>query len=146
MLTPLLIKLRPFILWFTAISYVVVGVMHFTHEYIFLPMMPDFLPYHLELVWISGAFEILGGIGLVVPQTRRFAAFGILALLVAVFPANINMAINGIAIDVNVPQSDFGRWLRLPFQFVFAAQIYYVGLWRPKSSVGTEPVSEVTAA
>ena len=89
--------------------------------------------YHLELVWLSGVFEILGGIGILVPQTRRFSAWGLLALLVAVFPANINMALNGIVIDVNVPQSDLGRWLRLPFQFVFAAQIYYIGLWRPKS-------------
>ena len=129
----LLIKLRPIVLWFTALSFITVGVMHFTHEYIFLPMMPEFLPYHLELVWLSGVFEILGGLGILVPQTRRFSAWGLLALLVAVFPANINMALNGIVIDVNVPQSDIGRWLRLPFQFVFAAQIYYIGLWRPKS-------------
>ena len=93
----LLIKLRPIVLWFTALSFITVGVMHFTHEYIFLPMMPDFLPYHLELVWLSGGFEILGGLGILVPQTRRFSAWGLLALLVAVFPANINMALNGIS-------------------------------------------------
>ncbi|MEC8050274.1 MAG: hypothetical protein VX210_05720, partial [Myxococcota bacterium] len=71
----LLIKLRPIVLWFTALSFITVGVMHFTHEYIFLPMMPEFLPYHLELVWLSGVFEILGGLGILVPQTRRFSAW-----------------------------------------------------------------------
>ena len=83
-----------------------------------------------------GVFEILGGLGILVPQTRRFSAWGLLALLVAVFPANINMALNGIVIDMDVPQSDLGRWLRLPFQFVFAAQIYYIGLWRPNRGHG----------
>ena len=73
----ILIKLRPIVLWFTALSFITVGVMHFTHEYIFLPMMPEFLPYHLELVWLSGVFEILGGIGILVPQTRRFSAWGL---------------------------------------------------------------------
>ena len=53
--------------------------------------MPAYLPFHLELVYVSGVIEFLLGAALYVPKTRRYAAFGIIALLVAVFPANLNM-------------------------------------------------------
>lgn len=116
--------------WATALSFVAVGVLHFTHDHVFVLMMPPILPWHLELVWLSGVFEILGGVGLLVPRTRRFAAWGLLALLVAVFPANLHMAIAGIEIPVDgLPQSDVGRWVRLPFQAVIAAQVWFAGLW-----------------
>ena len=116
--------------WFCALNFVGIGVLHFTHLPTFLPMMPDYLPLHRELVWLSGAFEILGGVGLLVPATRRFAAWGLLALLVAVFPANLNMAMNEIYLPIEgLPQNKAALWLRLPFQLVFLAEVWFVGLW-----------------
>jgi len=84
--------------------------------------MPSCLGYQKELVLISGAFELLGAIAILFPQTRMLAGYGLIALIVAVFPANINMALH--------PQDyrtipDFLLWLRLPLQFFF---VWFV--WR----------------
>lgn len=95
-------------------------------------MMPSYLPWHAELVWISGVFEILGGVGLLIPATRRFSGWGLLALLVAVFPANLNMALNNIALPIEgMPHSQTALWVRLPFQLVLAAEVWLVALWTP---------------
>ena len=112
-----------------ALSFILVGILHFTHASIFVGIMPPYLPWHLELVWLSGVFEILGGMGLMIHQVRRFSAWGLLALLIAVFPANVHMAVNGVFIDVPLPQSQIGLWLRLPMQLVIAAQVWFVGLY-----------------
>jgi uncharacterized membrane protein len=115
-----------------ALSFISVGCLHFSHDHLFVLLMPPYLPWHHELVWLSGVFEILGGIGLMVPQTRRFSAWGLLALLIAVFPANIHMALYSVELPVEfLPQSEFGRWVRLPFQFVFAGVVWWVGLRKP---------------
>ena len=124
-------RLRPFV----ALSFILVGILHFTHASIFVGIMPPYLPWHLELVWISGVFEILGGLGLLIPPVRRFSSWGLLALLVAVFPANLHMAVNGVFIDVPIPQSQLGLWLRLPLQLVIAAQVWFVGLYQITSKV-----------
>lgn len=119
-------KLRTVVRWWLAVNFAIVGVAHFTHADLFVAIMPPYLPAHLELVWISGVFEILGAIGLLVPLSRRFAGFGLLALLVAVFPANLHMAINEVYLPVEwLPQSQLGLWLRLPFQLVFAGAIWF---------------------
>ena len=110
-----------------ALVFVGAGVSHFTTPDPFVAMMPAFLPWHLELVYLSGVFEILGGIGLVVARTQRAAAWGLLALLLAVFPANINMAVNEIYL-FDMPQNAWLLWARLPLQFVLAAAVYWVGL------------------
>lgn len=70
------------------------GVTHFTNPDFFVEIMPPYLPYHLEIVWISGGFEILGALGLILPQTRLLAGYGLIALTIAVTPANIHMAMN----------------------------------------------------
>lgn len=98
-----------------AISIMVVGTLHFAVADPFVKIMPPYLPYHLELVYISGFFEILGGVGLLIPPVSRAAAWGLVLLFVAVFPANINMAVNSIDLS-GVPDSDVFRWVRLPFQ------------------------------
>ena len=85
-------KVRQLGLGACALFFVAVGVTHFTHPAFFLKIMPPALPAHLALVYLSGAFEILGGLGLLVPRTRRFAGWGLIALLIAVFPANLYMA------------------------------------------------------
>ena len=120
-------RLKTAALIVAAISYVAVGVTHFTHTEFFLDVMPPYLPAHLELVWLSGVFEVLGGLGLLVKRTRRFASLCLIALLVAVYPANIHMAMNpGL-----YPSID--PWLlyaRLPLQFVMLGWVYWSTLTR----------------
>lgn len=67
------------------------GVAHFATPETYMKIMPPYLPYHRELVLISGAFEIALGVALMVPRTTRVAAWGLILLLVAVFPANVFM-------------------------------------------------------
>ena len=72
-----------------SILYIIIGIKHFTDPNFFLKIMPPYIPFHLELVYLSGAFEILFGFLLLVKKYRRLAAIGIALLLIAVFPANI---------------------------------------------------------
>lgn len=104
--------------WLLAVSTALVGVLHFTNPQPFLDIMPPYLPYHLELVYISGFFEIVGSIGLLVPMTQRAAAWGLIALFVAVYPANIHLAVNNPPMNGEIVPA-WIRWGRLPVQFVF---------------------------
>jgi uncharacterized membrane protein len=72
------------------------GLVHLVRPRVYLPMMPSYLPCPSELILASGVAEVAGGIGLLFPPTRRVARNGLIALLIAVFPANIQMAVNGI--------------------------------------------------
>jgi uncharacterized membrane protein len=80
-----------------AALFVASGVVHLVRPGVYLPIMPAYLPYPAVLILVSGVAEIAGGSGLLFPPTRRVARFGLIALLVAVFPANIQMAVNGFA-------------------------------------------------
>ena len=116
-------------LWLCAASYIVVGVSHFTDPGPFVSIVPPWLPAPLMLVYISGFFEIAGGVGLLVERTRRMAGWGILALLVAVYPANIHMLVNDVYME-GMPAERWMLWARMPFQFVFAAWAAWVsGIW-----------------
>ena len=92
--------------------------MHFVSPAIFMRAMPPYLPWPLELVLVSGVFEVLGGIGLLAPfpKLRAAAGFGLIALLLAVFPANINMALNPQLFKEIPP---IVLYCRLPLQLVF---------------------------
>jgi len=94
------------------------GVNHFLHPEIFLRIMPPYLPLHRELVYLSGALEVVLGLLLLVPKTSRTAAWGLIALLVAVFPANIFMATHPEQYPDMYP---FLLWLRLPLQGLLVA-------------------------
>jgi len=107
-----------------AIFMIVAGTLHWVTPDPFVKIVPSFLPYPLSLVYISGVFEILGGIGLLVPPVSQAAAWGLIALFIAVFPANINMAVNQIQMD-GIPGSDLLRWGRLPFQAVLIAWAWW---------------------
>lgn len=73
---------------------VTAGILHFVKEDFFIKLMPPYLPWHRELVYISGVFEILLGIALLIPKFQRLAAWGLIALYIAVFPANIHVYLN----------------------------------------------------
>ncbi len=114
-----------------AMSIIIVGILHFAIPEPFVKIVPPQLPYPLELVYISGFFEILGGIGLLVPNVSRAAAWGLIALFVAVFPANINMAVNHIHLD-DIPDSPIFQAIRLPLQAVLIAWAWWYT--KPSSS------------
>jgi len=112
-----------------------IGTSHFVDPAPFLAIMPPYLPWHLELVYISGFFEISGGLGLLHPATRRMAAWGLLALLVAVYPANIHMLVNEIYLD-GMPQEKWLLWARMPMQLLFALGVLWVAeIWPRKRPV-----------
>jgi uncharacterized membrane protein len=98
------------------------GIGHFIFAEFLVLAMPSYLPFHLELIYISGFFELVGAIGILIPQTRLYAAYGLITLSVAVFPANINMAINAHLFD-EIPS--FWLYLRLPLQAILIAYIWW---------------------
>ncbi|MBD2723541.1 DoxX family protein [Hymenobacter armeniacus] len=95
-----------------ALLFTAAGFWHFIHPATYLAIMPPQLPQPLALVYASGAFEILGGLGLLFGPTRKLAGWGLLALLVAVFPANVYMAL--IHEKLGIP--GWVAWGRLPLQ------------------------------
>ena len=104
------------------IIYIIAGLNHFWHPGFYVKMLEGFLPYPVALVNISGVAEILCGLGLLIPNTRKAAAWGTIALLIAIIPANINMAMH----PANFGFSPIGLYLRLPIQLllIWLAYIY----------------------
>ncbi|HEX2199415.1 MAG TPA: DoxX family protein [Burkholderiales bacterium] len=91
------------------------GSDHWINPQRYLAMMPPWIPLHLELVLFTGAAEIAGGLGLLVPRFRQAAGLLLAIYFVAVFPANVHNALNGLAVE-GLPQAAWYYWLRLPFQ------------------------------
>jgi len=105
--------------------YIGAGILHFLITPRYMAIMPPYLPAHRTLVFISGAAEIAGGLGILAPNTaiRRAAAWGLIALLIAVMPANVNMLVNHADFPV-IPL--WVLWARLPLQipFIYWAWFY----------------------
>lgn len=120
--------------WILALFLVAAGANHFLSPDIYLGMMPPWLPAPALLHRIAGAAEIAGGVGLLIRALRPSAAWGLLALMLAIFPANLHVAITGSMPGLEAPA--WTLWLRLPFQAVFMAWIWWVGLKlaKPKPS------------
>ncbi|MBT5437809.1 MAG: DoxX family protein [Crocinitomicaceae bacterium] len=111
-------------IYFMGSAYIYVGIRHFIDPNFFLAIMPDYLPYHLEAVYISGVFEILLGGMLLFKKSRRIAGWGLIALLIAVFPANIYLAQNEAA-QQSLDISQSLAIIRLPFQALFLGLAYW---------------------
>ena len=122
-----------------ALFMVFVGLMHFVRPAPFVAIVPAYLPAPLLLVQISGVAEILGGLGLILPQTRRLTAWCLIALFVAVFPANLNMALNHLPLGTT-PVPTWALWARLPLQLVLIAWAYW--FTRPEKSSQTRGTSD----
>ena len=110
-----------------SIFFVVAGLLHFLKPRAYEAIMPPYLPRHRELVAASGAAEIAGGVAVIPNRTRRLAGWGLVALLLAVFPANVHMAlhpdqIRGLDLE-RVPR--WLHWARLPLQ-----PLLIVWVWR----------------
>lgn len=101
-----------------AVLFLGAGAMHFVVPAAYERIIPPYLPAPRTLVLVSGACEMLGGAGLLLPFSRRVAAWGLVALLVAVMPANVQMAIDH---DHWRKIPEWALWLRLPIQLPLIA-------------------------
>lgn len=111
--------------WLLALFMVGIGVGHFLDTGAFAAMVPAWLPSPELLVRVSGACEIAGGIGLLLPPFERAAAFGLILLYIAVFPANVNMALHHLS-PPGMNLSPALLWARLPFQALFIAWAWWL--------------------
>lgn len=123
-------KLKTISYYFFGFLYILAGILHFVIPDFYLQIMPPYLPYHLQLVYASGLAEIVLGVGLLIPKLRKMAAFGIILLLIAVFPANIYLAFN------EAPQQALGTnqvaalWIRFPIQVL----LIVIAWWQSRPS------------
>ena len=109
----------------TGLVFGTAGVLHFVAPGTYERIMPPYLPLHRELVYLSGALEVLGGLGLLTERTRAAAGVGLILLLVAVLPANVQMLLDARA--AGKPSWWLVLlWLRLPLQGVLAAWVWRV--------------------
>lgn len=123
-LTPLK---RP-LLYVMAPAYVVAGLLHFVVPELYAQIIPPVLPAPLALVYLSGVAEVAVGVGLLWPRSRQYAAWATIALLVAIFPANVYMATSGVAVSGMPGGGDPSaavRWGRLPLQGVLILWAYW---------------------
>jgi uncharacterized membrane protein len=109
--------------------FVVAGIMHFVKPRAYESIVPDALPAHSELVMVSGVAEIAGGLALLPDRSARLAGWWLIAVLAAVFPANVNMAVNAERFRA-VPEALL--WLRLPLQGLLIAWVWRAS-GRPRS-------------
>jgi uncharacterized membrane protein len=121
-------KLKTVMLWLLGVFYVLAGAMHFVKPEAYLPIVPSYLPAHMALIYASGVFEILGGVGVLVPKTRRYAAWGLVALLVAVWPANVHMAMENVPMFGAKEGFGFGNWVRVAGQVPLIAWAWWFTL------------------
>jgi uncharacterized membrane protein len=117
-------SLRAVSLRLLAAFFVVAGILHFVRPGFYLQIMPPQLPWPLALVYLSGVAEMGLGGALLVPRLRRLAAWGLVALLIAVYPANLYMWWADVHVD-GVATPRLFHWIRLPLQVVFVAWAYF---------------------
>jgi len=119
-----------------AAAFVFAGVMHFAITRQYVRIMPPWIPLHREMVLLSGLCEIAGGVGLLIPRTRRAAGIGLVLLLAAVFPANVQMLLNARAAHAMATAQAL-LWARLPLQVALIAWVVHAaGLRRRGAASG----------
>lgn len=121
--------------WLLALFMVTAGVLHFTATEAFAAIVPDYLPAPHMLVYVSGAAEIVLAFALLWPKSRSLAGIGLIALYIAVLPANIHMAVHNIQPDgIEIPLALL--WARVPFQLVFIVLAWWVS--RPDEAAAAQ--------
>ena len=116
--------LRVVFRWLAALALVATGLNHFRDPAMYVSIIPPGFPSPRLLVFISGVAELAGGLGLLVPPLRRAAGWGLILLLVAIFPANIYVALHADRFRLPI----WFAWVRLPLQGVFIAWVWWVAL------------------
>ena len=122
-------RFKTFTRWLLGVFFIAAGVNHFWHTAFYTAIMPPYLPWPLQLVWLSGLAEIGLGALLLFRRWQRTAGWGLIALCVAVFPANIHMALNPELFPQFTPQ---GLLWRLPLQAVAMVWAW----WYTRGNVG----------
>ena len=122
-----MIKIIKYITIYTMVYfYINVGIKHFTDPNLFLDIIPPYLEFlGIELVYISGFFEVLLGLLLFFPKSRQIGSYGIILLLIAVYPANIYLAFNQKPQELIGISSFAASWIRLPIQFILIGLAYW---------------------
>ena len=132
-MTGILRRLKQPLRYVLGVGLIIAGVLHFVVPELYVQIIPPFFPAPLALVYLSGIAEIAVGIGLLVDRTQQYAAWATVAVLIAIFPANIYMATHGVVIE-GMPgggdPSELVRWGRLPLQGVLIGW----ALWYTKES------------
>ena len=118
-----------------ALFFVIAGVLHFAFMPNDVSVVPPWLPWHRALVIVSGLCEIAGGLGVLWPATRRWAGYGLIALCVAVLPANVQMLLDAQAAPVAYASAVWVGllWLRLPLQ-----GLLMIWIWRATRSSASD--------
>jgi uncharacterized membrane protein len=106
-------------------TFLAAGALHFVRPRVYETMMPRYLPAHRELVLASGAAEMAGGAGVLFGRTRRRAAWWLIATLIAIFPANVEMAVHAARFR-RIPEPLL--WARLPVQAALVAWVWRAAL------------------
>ena len=129
-------NLKSLLKWPFAALFIISGIGHFVKSDTYLRLMPPYLPYHSELVALSGVVEAILGLLLLAPRTQRIAAYGLMATLVAIFPANIHAAMTAGTPNEAMPGVSVTlAWLRLPIQPVLILWAY----WYTRSTHTSQP-------
>ena len=106
-----------------AIFFTVAGANHFISPDFYRPLMPDYLPWHTELIYLSGAAEVAGGLAVLVTKWRWWAGWWLIAVLVAIFPANLHMLVHDVPLGGRHLPS-WILWGRLPLQLAMIVWVY----------------------
>ena len=123
-------RVKTFFLILLSVFFTYAGIDHLVSPDFYVSIMPPWIPAHLELVYLSGVFEVMGGVGVLIPRFRAFAGAGLVALLIAVYPANLHMAFNPhLFPDIPV----VALYIRLALQFLAFYWAYTVT--RPDSTL-----------
>ncbi|MBT7494862.1 MAG: DoxX family protein [Candidatus Marinimicrobia bacterium] len=105
-----------------SVCYIFAGINHFVNPDFYIAIMPPYLPFHGELVFVSGIFELLGGIMVLMSRFRAIAGWGLILLLIAIFPANLHMAFHP---ELFSDISPIALYIRLPIQFILIVWAYW---------------------
>ena len=129
-------------LFAVAIMFVFTGATHFTamkHDY--AAMLPDPLSGNLGLIYLTGALQIAGAVGLLISRTRRLAGICLVLLLVAMFPGNVYAAVKEVAFRGEPPTP---LWLRTPIQLFFIGMVLWTSVSKPLVRAEAPPAEEPT--
>ena len=131
-------RLKQPLLYVIGVSYAAAGVMHFVAPKAYTRVVPPQFPRPIALVYLSGIAEIVLGIGVLIRRTRQQSGGGIIALLIAVFPANVHMATSDVATDAAPDWADgitrAAMWVRLPLQGVLILWAWWYTRLMPENS------------
>lgn len=117
-----------------SLLFINIGIDHFVNPDFYRNIMPAYLPMHTEAIYISGFFEILGGVAILFPKLRSMAGWGLVLLLIVVFPVNIHMAVNPNLFP-DIPLSFL--YIRLVLQFIIIYWTYFATQLPPQKDVLT---------